>query len=101
MVTLVTLVPVVPFRWFRSVVPGFTTCDHQGYHGINLSHKSMRQSGSLVTRLSHVGRSHAYFDTVTLGCLLFKISLMGSLWISCIFLQILSDERLLQEWKKF
>ena len=26
MVTLVTLVPVVPFRWFRSVVPGFTTC---------------------------------------------------------------------------
>ena len=27
-VPVVTLVPVVPFRWFRSVVPGFTTCPH-------------------------------------------------------------------------
>ena len=38
---------------------------------------------------------------VTLGCLLFKISVWGSLCIFCIFLQILSDERHLQEWKNF
>ena len=53
-----------------------------GHHGINLSHKSMRQSGSPATRLSNVGR---LTHVVTLGCLLFKISLFGSLWYSAYF----------------
>ena len=55
MVTLVTLVPVVPFRWFRSVVPGFTTCHFfPGLESRGISIRIKESRGKLVIELDWI-----------------------------------------------
>ena len=89
---------VAPFPCISPVIPvtasGFMLCLSEIQ-----SPNALRASVFSSCAVPYVGRSRMLSRSV--GCLLFKISLLGSLCIFCIFLQILSDERHLQEWKNF
>ena len=59
-----------------------------GIMGYNLTHKSMRQSGSLVTRLSNVGRSRILSRSVVFHSRFLCGNLFGHSAYFCIFFQM-------------